>query len=138
MFSNVVHILPSHALVERLGFATIVAIKSSPDHVPFLLRVVSALKPASHIMIVYSDKVGLELFAVNNVIAVCDLVPNVVYFLLVSFSGFFAARLVFRDAHLLHECFMSLLLRISEGLLPLPYIVLQWCEEAFLTFDLLL
>ena len=134
MLSNVIEILLGDALIFRLRLATIVAIEGSPEHVPFCIRIISALLSEFHINFVYSDAEVLKLLAVNPFIAACDLVPRVVYFLLVSFSCFSAA-LFFGFAHLAHEIFMSLLLSIGEFLLPFPHVFLQCFEEFFLALD---
>ena len=138
MFGDVIEIILGDAIVGILGpaLATIVSIEGSPEHVPLLFRVLSALLSELYINFVYSVAENFELVKVNSFTAVCDLVPCVVYFLLMGFS-FFSAALVFRFAHLTHELIMSLLLRIGETLLPFPHVVLQCCEELFLALDLL-
>ena len=135
MFGDVIEIILSDAFVAIIAIATVVAIEGSPEHVPFPFRVLSALLSELYINFVYFVAESFELVKVNSFTAACDLVPCVVYFLLMRFS-FFSAALLFRFAHLTHELIMSLLLRIGEILLPFPHVVLQCCEELFLALDL--
>ena len=135
MFGDVIEIILGDAFVGITAIATVVAIEGSPEHVPFLFRVLSALLSELYINFVYFVAESFELVKVNHFTAVCDLVPCVVYFLLMGFSFFSAARF-FWFAHLTHELGMSLLLRIGEILLPFPHVVLQCCEELFLALDL--
>ena len=129
--SAAVHdVLLSDTLIKIFGssFAAIVTIEGSPEHVPFCFRVLSALQSAVYRACVHLHHEFLELIALDDAIAFAvDLVPRIVHFFLECFSVCGAAFFV-RDAQRCLERLLCLSLSLSEGLLPLPDVVLQRCE----------
>ena len=125
-------------LILRGGLAPIVTIECCPYHVPLFLRVFAALKPAGQRALVHFCDERLELLAVDYTIAIAvDLVPRIVHLLLESFTVRNAAFFIVWDAQGRLEGLLGLLLGLSEGLLPVPDIVLQGLEEIFLALELL-
>ena len=99
MATDVHDILIGNTLVVRLGIATVVAIEGGPEHVPLLLRIISALKSASNRALVHLSHELLELIAVDNAVSLAvDIVPGIVDLLLESFSVGRSALLFVGDA----------------------------------------
>ena len=138
MATDVHDVLFGNTLVVRLGIAAVVAIEGGPEHVPLLLRIISALKSASNRALVHFTHEGLELFAVDYAVSVAvDLVPGIVDLLLESFSVGRSALLFVGDAQRCLERLLGLLLGICESFLPFPNVVLKRREEPLLTLQLL-
>ena len=138
MATDVHDILFGNTLVVRLGIATVVAIEGGPEHVPLLLRIISALKSASNRALVHLSHELLELFAVDNAVSLAvDIVPGIVDLLLESFSVGRSALLFVGDAQRCLKRLLGLLLGICESFLPFPNVVLKRREEPLLTLELL-